>query len=125
MELIKDIARSRPFLMMGAGLITGLAWPLLHHQSLWLPGLLVSALGLGDWLFPGQFAPLWRHLESAGKTLAHYNGIFLLSLVYLLIITPAGLFFQWRCRTETSRTPASSFYEKPDGREPDHMKRMF
>lgn len=125
MEIQKHISRLKPFLMMGVGLITGLAWPLLHHHSVWLPGLLISALGFGDWLFPNQLAPLWRFLEKAGKIVVHYNGILLLSLVYILIITPAGLLFQWRRRLKARAHPTHSFYENPDARKTGHMRRMF
>lgn len=111
--------------MIGAGLITGLAWPMLNQQSMWLPGLVISALGLGDWLFPRQLAPLWRLLEKAGQAIAHYNGIFLLSLVYILVITPAGIFFRRMRRAEAGSPAAPSFYEKPDNRGAGHMDRMF
>lgn len=111
--------------MISAGLITGLAWPLLHQQSTWLPGLIISALGLGDWLFPQKLAPLWRILEDAGKAVAHYNGILLLSLAYVLIITPAGLLFRYTHRTKMSDSALCSFYEIPDNRNTSHMNRMF
>lgn len=125
MEMQKHSARLRPFLMMGAGLIAGLAWPLLHHQPVWLPGLIASAFGVADWLFPGKLAPLWRLLEKAGQAVAHYNGIFLLSLVYILVITPAGVFYQRRSRLKAGAHLKHSFYENPEGREAGHMRRMF
>lgn len=126
MEIKKHILHAKPFLMIGAGLITGLALPLLHHRySVWMPGLIICALGLGDWLFPHKLDPLWRLLEKSGKTIAHYNSIFLLSLAYLLAITPAGIFFQWRRSTGTRKSSTHSFYENPESRESGHMRRMF
>lgn len=125
MDMQATLSRLRPFLMMGTGLVAGLAWPLLHHQAPWLPGLLIGALGIGDWLFPSQLAPLWRRLEKAGKTVAHYNGLFMLSLIYLLVITPAGLFLQLVSRLRQGDRPTHSFYERPDNREAGNMRRMF
>lgn len=125
MDMQATLFRLKPFLMMGTGLVAGLAWPLLHHQALWLPGLFICALGIGDWLFPSQLAPLWRHLERAGKTVAHYNGLFMLSVIYLLVITPAGLFLQLGSRLKKGDRPIHSFYERPDNREADNMRRMF
>lgn len=125
MDIPKYVSRHKPFFMIGTGLATGLAWPLLHQHSLWLPGLFISVLGLGDYLFPRQIAPLFRFLESAGKAVAHYNGIVLLSLVYVLIIAPAGIFFQLIRRPKPSSCSPYSFYEKPDSRDSDHMRRMF
>lgn len=117
--------RAKPFLLMGAGLLAGMAWPLLHQRPLWLPGLVVGLLGLGEWLFPDKLAPLWRALEKTGKAVAHYNGMLLLSLLYFLVITPAGAFARWRSRPGTDACAPASFYEEPGSRAADHMRRMF
>lgn len=87
--------------------------------------MIASAVGLADWLFPRQTAPIWQLLEKTGKSVAHYNGILLLSLVYFLIITPAGILSQRRIRPKVDGRVSDSFYENPEGRAAGHMRRMF
>lgn len=120
------LPNARPLLMIGMGLLSGLAWPLLNGSPPWLPGLLIGiGLGVADWCRPQLTAPLWRATKRLGQQLGHYNGMLLSALFYLIVITPVGMAIQlFRPSTERAKM-SESFYQAPEARKKDHMRRTF
>lgn len=124
-HLIKP-TNTRPLLMIGMGLLSGLAWPMLNSSPPWLPGLLIGiAIGITDWRCPQLTAPLWRATRWLGQQLGHYNGSLLSALFYLIVITPVGLAIQIFYPSNKITRTSTSFYQTPDARQKKHMLRVF
>lgn len=116
--------KAHPLLLTLAGLLSGLVIPFLLQHPPWLFGLLLGlGLGLADWQAPRLTAPLWQATEWLGKQLGHYNGILLSAALYILVIAPLGL--MRRLFHSPVRHTLGSFYQAPETRPKDHMKRMF
>lgn len=119
-------ARARPLLLLFAGLLSGLLLPWLTRHAIWWPGLALGiALGLADWLIPRLTAPLWRATEWLGRQLGHYNGILLSALLYILVIAPLGLLLRLLHSPRQQHATQDSFYQEPEPRSQNHMKRTF
>jgi carbamoyltransferase len=72
------------------GLLAALQWRWDHTNVALAIAVFALCLALPGALAPAVLRPVELRFGAAGKVIGHYNGRLLLSLIYLLIVTPTG-----------------------------------
>lgn len=122
----------RKFSLIAAGLIAGvfgLAMPWLygHSRSLW-PWIIAAVLVLWGLLLPASLRLVYRAWMSLALVLAKVNSYLLLSLVFIFIISPAGILMRLLGYDPLQRKflgQAVSYRKTSAAKKTDHMQKPY